>query len=95
MEKKKTGKKRKRRMKIVATASLPAVNRPNADRWNMNVFLTLNLIILVYKDVRGQMACRRKLTIEAKILHPYQFNLYISKGLSLVVRVGRGLIPCT
>ena len=32
---KKTGKKReKRRMKIVATTSLPAVDRPNADRWN-------------------------------------------------------------
>ena len=30
--KKKTGKKR--RMKIVATTSLPAVDRPNADRWN-------------------------------------------------------------
>ena len=27
-------KKEKRRMKIVATMSLPAVNRPNADRWN-------------------------------------------------------------
>ena len=26
--------KRKRQMKIVATTSLPAVNRPNADRWN-------------------------------------------------------------
>ena len=32
---KKTGRtgKKKRRMKIVATTSLPAVNRPNADRW--------------------------------------------------------------
>ena len=31
----KTGKKkRKRLMKIVATTSLPAVDRPNADRWN-------------------------------------------------------------
>ena len=28
------GKKEKRRMKIVATTSLPAVDRPNADRWN-------------------------------------------------------------
>ena len=28
------GKKRKRRMKIVTTTSLPAVDRPNADRWN-------------------------------------------------------------
>ena len=28
------GKKRERRMKIVATTSLPAVDRPNADRWN-------------------------------------------------------------
>ena len=27
-------KKEKRRMKIVATTSLPAVDRPNADRWN-------------------------------------------------------------
>ena len=27
-------KKKKIRMKIVATTSLPAVNRPNADRWN-------------------------------------------------------------
>ena len=26
--------KKKRRMKIVATTSLPAVDRPNADRWN-------------------------------------------------------------
>ena len=25
--------KKKRRMKIVATTSLPAVDRPNADRW--------------------------------------------------------------
>ena len=34
-KKKKTGKKeKKRRMKIVATTSLPAVDRPNADRWN-------------------------------------------------------------
>ena len=33
---KKRGKKKKekRRMKIVATTSLPAVDRPNADRWN-------------------------------------------------------------
>ena len=34
---KKTGekkKKEKRLMKIVATTSLPAVDRPNADRWN-------------------------------------------------------------
>ena len=31
---KKNGKKKKRRMKIVATTSLPAVDRPNADRWN-------------------------------------------------------------
>ena len=35
-----TGKKRekcgggKKRMKIVATTSLPAVDRPNAERWN-------------------------------------------------------------
>ena len=28
------GKKEKRQMKIVATTSLPAVDRPNADRWN-------------------------------------------------------------
>ena len=33
---KKRGKKWKRRMKIVATTSLPAVDRPNADRWNAN-----------------------------------------------------------
>ena len=56
----------------------------------MNVFLSLTLIIWAYKNVGGQMACRRKLT-RTKILHLYQFNLYISKGLSLVVRVGRGL----
>ena len=31
---KKEEKKRKIRMKIVATTSLPAVDRPNADRWN-------------------------------------------------------------
>ena len=33
---KKTEKKEKwkRRMKIVATTSLPAVDRPNVDRWN-------------------------------------------------------------
>ena len=32
---KKTGKKKKKRlMKIVATTSLPAVDRPNAHRWN-------------------------------------------------------------
>ena len=31
---KKKEKKRKRRMKIVATTSLPAVDRPNADHWN-------------------------------------------------------------
>ena len=30
----KNGEKKKRRMKIVATTSLPAVNRLNADRWN-------------------------------------------------------------
>ena len=35
-EEKKTGKKKKKkRMKIVATTSLPAVDRPNADRWNV------------------------------------------------------------
>ena len=28
------GKKRKRLIIIVATTSLPAVDRPNADRWN-------------------------------------------------------------
>ena len=28
------GKKKKIRMKIVATTSLPAVDRPNADCWN-------------------------------------------------------------
>ena len=36
-EKKKRGKKKeekKIRMKIVATTSLPAVDRPNDDRWN-------------------------------------------------------------
>ena len=33
-KKKKREKKEKRRMKIVATTSLPAVDRPNADRWN-------------------------------------------------------------
>ena len=32
--KKKKKKEEKRRMKIVATTSLPAVDRPNADRWN-------------------------------------------------------------
>ena len=31
---KKTGKKKKRRMKIVATTLLPAVDRLNVDRWN-------------------------------------------------------------
>ena len=31
---KKGGKKRKRWIKIVATTSLPAVDRWNADRWN-------------------------------------------------------------
>ena len=32
---KKTGEKKERRqMKIVATTSLPAVDRPDADRWN-------------------------------------------------------------
>ena len=30
----KMGKKEKRLMIIVATTSLPAVDRPNADRWN-------------------------------------------------------------
>ena len=33
-EEKKNGKKKKIRMKIVATTSLPAVDRPNADHWN-------------------------------------------------------------
>ena len=33
-QKKKNGKKEKRLMEIVATTSLPAVDRPNADRWN-------------------------------------------------------------
>ena len=32
--KQKTGKKEKRLMIILATSSLPAVDRPNADRWN-------------------------------------------------------------
>ena len=30
----KTGKKKKRLMEIVATTSLPTVDRPNVDRWN-------------------------------------------------------------
>ena len=30
----KTGGEKKRMMKIVATMSLPAVDRPNTDRWN-------------------------------------------------------------
>ena len=30
----KNGGKKRRRMKIVATTSLPAVDRPNVDRWN-------------------------------------------------------------
>ena len=34
MEKKQEKRKKKIRMKIVATTSLPAVDRPNADRWN-------------------------------------------------------------
>ena len=29
-----TGEKKKKRMQIVATTSLRAVDRPNADRWN-------------------------------------------------------------
>ena len=33
-EKKWEKKEKKIRMKIVATMSLPAVDRPNADRWN-------------------------------------------------------------
>ena len=32
--KKNGGKKEKRLMEIMATTSLPAVDRPNADRWN-------------------------------------------------------------
>ena len=37
-EEKKRGEKKeeKKRMKIVATTSLPAVDRPNAERWNAN-----------------------------------------------------------
>ena len=31
---KRGGKKEKRLMEIVATTSLPAVDRPNSDRWN-------------------------------------------------------------
>ena len=34
VKKKEMGKKEKRRIKIVATPSWPAVDRPNADRWN-------------------------------------------------------------
>ena len=33
-KKKREKKREKRRMKILATTSLPAVDRPNADRWN-------------------------------------------------------------
>ena len=33
-KKKREKKKEKRLMEIVATTSLPAVDRPNADRWN-------------------------------------------------------------
>ena len=32
--KQKLEKKEREKMKIVATTSLPAVDRPNADRWN-------------------------------------------------------------
>ena len=43
-KRKKTGKKEKKiRMKIVATTSLPAVDRPNADRWNAASIYTLHL----------------------------------------------------
>ena len=40
------GKKEKRRMKIVATTSLPAVDRPNADRWNAARSFQKNLNIM-------------------------------------------------
>ena len=33
-QEKKNREKKKKLMKIVATTSLPAVDRPNADRWN-------------------------------------------------------------
>ena len=41
---KKGGEKQKRLKKIVATTSLPAVNRPNANRWNAANSLQLILI---------------------------------------------------
>ena len=48
---KKTGKKKKKiRMKIVATTSLPAVDRPNADRWNAAGSRQLFINSVISKD---------------------------------------------
>ena len=44
------GKKEKRRMKIVATTSLPAVDRPNADRWNAARLRQYLLNILIIQE---------------------------------------------
>ena len=44
---KKNGKKRKIRMKIVATTSLPAVDRPNVNRWNAARSRQNQMLVLV------------------------------------------------
>ena len=50
-------KKKKRRMKIVATTSMPAVERPNADRWNAARanFLHHTTIYIKYTNNRKQI----------------------------------------
>ena len=39
-------------MKIVATTSLPAVDRPNADRWNAARSRQKNIFLPIYKGDR-------------------------------------------
>ena len=52
----KNGKKKKKkkiRMKIVATTSLPAVDRPNADRWNANSMGPILMIGISTHNIPG------------------------------------------
>ena len=80
-------KKKKRLMKIVATTSLPAVDRPNADRWNVARSCQKNSLPADWKRKKGRhaggqtyvlggMSLQKKCTC-LKDLYGYQYTILI------------------
>ena len=65
--------KKKRMMKIVATTSLPVVNRPNADRWNAArscqflQFILSHLKKIIFNHSEGDGRVKRNLCY----IHPW------------------------